>query len=115
MPYGKEWAECPRCGKRAKDKDEIEEKFGYRDMGDGRHIPQSHCRECRIKELGKGHWLVFFSEREKVMTEKVVNIDADKSHIIKLYAFDYLRVIALFMILYDHLGGFRNPNWILKK
>ena len=43
MPYGKEWAECPRCGKRAKDKDEIEEKFGYRDMGDGRHIPQSHC------------------------------------------------------------------------
>ena len=33
MPYGKEWAECPRCGKRAKDKDEIEEKFGYRDMG----------------------------------------------------------------------------------
>ena len=32
-----------------------EEKFGYRDMGDGRHIPQSHCRECRIKELGKGH------------------------------------------------------------
>lgn len=55
MPYGKEWAECPRCGKRTKDKDEIEEKFGYRDMGDGRHIPQSHCRECRIKELGKGH------------------------------------------------------------
>ena len=49
------------------------------------------------------------------MTEKVVNIDADKSHIIKLYAFDYLRVIALFMILYDHLGGFRNPDWIVKK
>lgn len=55
MPYGKEWAECPRCGKRAKDKDEIEEKFGYRDMGDGRYIPQSHCRECGIEELGKRH------------------------------------------------------------
>lgn len=33
----------------------------------------------------------------------------------KKAAFDYLRVIALVMILYDHLGGFYNPNWILKK
>ena len=53
IPYGKDWAECPRCGKRAKNKDKIEEWFGYRDMGDGRYIPQSHCRDCRIEELGK--------------------------------------------------------------
>lgn len=33
----------------------------------------------------------------------------------KKIAFDYLRVMALFMILYDHLGGFYNPNWTLKK
>ncbi len=34
MPYGKDWAECPRCGIKAKNKDEIEELFGYREMGD---------------------------------------------------------------------------------
>lgn len=32
MPYGKDWAECPRCGKRAKNKDKIEEWFGYREI-----------------------------------------------------------------------------------
>ena len=31
-----------------------------------------------------------------------------------IIAFDYLRVIALVMILYDHLGGFYNPNWTMK-
>ena len=39
--------------KEQKNKDKIEEWFGYRDMGDGRYIPQSHCRDCRIEELGK--------------------------------------------------------------
>ena len=51
MPYTDNYAECPRCNKKAFGKDEIEELFGYRNMGDGRVIPQSHCRECRIEEL----------------------------------------------------------------
>lgn len=46
MPYG-EYAECPNCGKTAYGEDEIEELFGYRNMGDGKIIPQSWCRECR--------------------------------------------------------------------
>lgn len=46
MPYG-EYAECPNCGKTAHGEDEIEELFGYRNMGDGRTIPQSWCRKCR--------------------------------------------------------------------
>ncbi len=46
MPYG-EYAQCPCCGKTAYGKDNIEKKFGYRDMGDGRIIPQSYCRKCR--------------------------------------------------------------------
>lgn len=46
---------CPHCGKTANGQAEIEEKFGYRDMGDGRVIPQSWCRDCRIEER-KGKW-----------------------------------------------------------
>ena len=46
MPYG-EYAECPNCGKTAHGEDEIEELFGYRNMGDGRTIPQSWWRDCR--------------------------------------------------------------------
>ena len=46
MPYG-EYAECPHCGKKAYGEEEIEELFGYRNMGDGREIPQSWCKECR--------------------------------------------------------------------
>ena len=46
MPYG-EYAECPNCGKTAYGEDEIQKLFGYRNMGDGRTIPQSWCRECR--------------------------------------------------------------------
>lgn len=46
MPYG-EYAECPNCGKTAHGKDEIEELFGYRNMGIGKIIPQSWCRDCR--------------------------------------------------------------------
>lgn len=51
MPYGVDWAKYPNCGKEVKSREEIKEKFGYRNMGDGRHIPQSHCRGCRLKEL----------------------------------------------------------------
>lgn len=47
MPYGDGWAECPCCGVSAEGEAEIEEVFGYRNMGDGRTIPQSYCRECR--------------------------------------------------------------------
>jgi len=45
---------CPRCGIIANGEEEIEEKFGYRNMGDGRkepRIPQSHCRKCRKEEI----------------------------------------------------------------
>uniref|UniRef100_UPI003F4C5435 hypothetical protein n=1 Tax=Brachyspira catarrhinii TaxID=2528966 RepID=UPI003F4C5435 len=54
MPYG-EYAKCPCCGKIAYDKDEIENEFGYRDMGNDKIIPQSYCRECRSAgcEAGK--------------------------------------------------------------
>lgn len=47
MPYGDNWAECPCCKVKAKGTEEIEEVFGYRNMGDGREIPQSYCRSCR--------------------------------------------------------------------
>ena len=51
MPYDLNsdppWAECPCCGKKAFGLEEIEEVFGFRNMGDGREIPQSYCRDCR--------------------------------------------------------------------
>ncbi len=47
MPYGDGWAKCPNCGKEANSPEEIEELFGYRNMGDGRVIPQSYCKDCR--------------------------------------------------------------------
>lgn len=55
MPYGvnsngDEYAECPRCGKVAIGRNEIDMQFGYRNMGNGNIIPQSHCKECRIEE-----------------------------------------------------------------
>lgn len=33
----------------------------------------------------------------------------------RFYSLDYLRVIAVIMILYDHLGAFRNKEWGIKK
>lgn len=56
MPYG-EYAECPNSGRIAYGSKEIKNLFGYRKMEDGRIIPQSWCRNCRIK--GK------FSHNEK--------------------------------------------------
>ncbi|XMD75968.1 hypothetical protein UPTC15622_00852 [Campylobacter lari] len=53
MPHG-EYAKCPCCGKITYDKDEIKQEFGYRNMGDGRHIPQSYCRECRSAHCKAG-------------------------------------------------------------
>lgn len=50
MPYG-DYAECPNCGKVAYGEDEIEEEFGYRNMGSGKTIPQSWCRDCRSQGL----------------------------------------------------------------
>ena len=46
MPYG-EYAECPKCGKKAYNKDQIEKFFGYRALKNGKIIPQSWCRNCR--------------------------------------------------------------------
>ncbi len=54
MPYG-EYAECPCCGKIAKGEDEIEKKFGYRTMENGKVIPQSYCRKCRSAHCEAGN------------------------------------------------------------
>lgn len=54
MPYG-EYAQCPCCGKTAYGTDDIEQYFGYRNMGDDRCIiPQSYCRECRSARCEAG-------------------------------------------------------------
>ena len=47
MPYG-EYAECPNCGKIAHGEEEIEELFGYRNMGDEKIIPQSWCKDVGV-------------------------------------------------------------------
>lgn len=49
MPY-EEKAICPHCGKTAIGHKDIKEKFGYRNMGDGRVLAEPWCRECRIAE-----------------------------------------------------------------
>ena len=49
-----ETAQCPCCGKAAKGKNNIEVEFGYRNRGDGRVIPQSYCRACRIAHCESG-------------------------------------------------------------
>ena len=41
---------CPHCGRTAHGQDAIVADFGYRNMGDGRVIVQSWCRECRSEE-----------------------------------------------------------------
>lgn len=53
MPYG-EYAQCPCCGKTAYGEDEIEQEFGYRNMGDGRYIPQSYCRDVALLTVRQG-------------------------------------------------------------
>jgi len=45
--YEIEETSCPNCGKVASSYDEVELEFGYRDMGDGRIIVQSWCKNCR--------------------------------------------------------------------
>lgn len=54
MPYGT-YAECPCCRKVAKGEQEIEEKFGYRNMENGDCIPQSYCRACRSAGCKSGY------------------------------------------------------------
>ena len=39
---------CPKCGKTAKGKRDIQKKFGYRG-----EIPQSYCRPCRTTHGSK--------------------------------------------------------------
>ena len=44
------YAKCPcrACiNEASKDYNEIDTIFGWRNMGDGRKIPQSYCRKCR--------------------------------------------------------------------
>lgn len=53
MPH-EEYTRCPCCGKTADGSDEIEREFGYRNMGDGRCIPQSYCRDCRSARCEAG-------------------------------------------------------------
>lgn len=53
MPYG-EYAEYPCCGKIAYGRNEIEDKFGYRNMGNDKIIPQSYCRACRSAHCEAG-------------------------------------------------------------
>ena len=59
MPYnltsGKEFAQCPCCGKKAVSLNEIEPLFGWRTMESGDTIPQSYCRECRSAHCEKGN------------------------------------------------------------
>lgn len=44
MPYG-EYAKCPCCNKTTYDKEKTEQKFGYRNMGDGREAG----KPCKVK------------------------------------------------------------------
>ena len=53
MPYG-EYAQKTAYNDTAYGEDEIEQEFGYRNMGDGRYIPQSYCRECRSAHCEAG-------------------------------------------------------------
>ncbi|MBI2101356.1 hypothetical protein HYT53_01985 [Candidatus Woesearchaeota archaeon] len=39
-------SECPKCGKKGKNYEQIEDKFGWRIIK-GKKRPQSYCRECR--------------------------------------------------------------------
>lgn len=40
---------CPNCGKVAKTKKELEEKFGFRTVEGKKIIAQSWCKKCRTK------------------------------------------------------------------
>jgi hypothetical protein len=40
---------CPKCGKEAKTYQELDEKFGFRNMNKNSMRNQSWCRECRKK------------------------------------------------------------------
>jgi hypothetical protein len=42
-------AKCPRCERRAYSANNVEQQFGYRNMGDGTVRVQSWCRVCRRK------------------------------------------------------------------
>ena len=44
------YATCPRCGKVAKGRKEVQILFGYRRRKDGTILVQSWCRKCRHKD-----------------------------------------------------------------
>jgi len=41
-----EFAKCPKCGKIASEKEQVEQLFGFRMMND-KKIVQSQCKKCR--------------------------------------------------------------------
>ncbi|MCZ2107732.1 MAG: hypothetical protein LC106_10175 [Burkholderiales bacterium] len=48
-------AKCPCCAKTVNgDLNEIEKYFGFRNMGNGKKIAQSYCKNCRSKGCGSG-------------------------------------------------------------
>ena len=48
---GQRLKSCPNCSTLAgRHQFYREDDFGIRDMGDGRHILQSWCPECRVKQ-----------------------------------------------------------------
>lgn len=53
MPYTI-YAECPCCGEKAHSKQEIEDRFGWRNVGIRKTIPQSYCRACRNAKCEAG-------------------------------------------------------------
>jgi len=47
MPHS-EYAQCPCCGVEAEgDYNTIDGVFGWRNVNNGRRIPQSYCHDCR--------------------------------------------------------------------
>jgi len=44
-----DYATCPRCGKTARGKREVDHIFGLRNMGNGTIRVQSWCKDCRSK------------------------------------------------------------------
>lgn len=38
---------CPKCGKTARNLDELREKFGFQTMGSSKVVNQSYCKTCR--------------------------------------------------------------------
>lgn len=49
---------CPKCGKTANSHQELEEKFGFRNMGNGTLRAQSQCKSCRQAKQYNGTTII---------------------------------------------------------